>query len=59
VKGGASSPKYYNLLLCFIQLDMHVGGLRFICAVKFLYLLTLLTYFGLEPFLHKCAMFDC
>ena len=29
---------YYNLLLCFIQLEMHV---RLICAIKF-YLLTYL-----------------
>ena len=32
---------YYNLLLCFIQLEMHV---RSICAIKFYLLTYLLTY---------------
>jgi len=33
---------YYNLLLCYIQLDMH---LRLICAIKFYLLTYLLTYY--------------
>ena len=33
---------YYNLLLCFIQLEMHI---RLTCAIKF-YLLTYLTLTG-------------
>ena len=34
---------YYNLLPCFIQLEMHV---RLICAIKFYLLTYLLTYFN-------------
>jgi len=42
----------YNLLLCFIPLEMHV---RLICAIKFNLLTYLLTYMRLEIW-HKVGL---
>ena len=44
---------YYNLLLCFIQLEMHV---RLICAIKF-YLLTCLLKHNVTVCMHLQSNF--